>query len=542
MNVLKGDENRMMQKIQRFGGAMFTPVLLFAFSGIMVGLCTIFQNELIMGSIASPDTFWYQCWYVLKEAAWTVFRQVPMLFVVGLPIGLAKKQQGRACLEALVMYITFNYAMAAMLSNWGATFGIDYTMAAGNGTGLTMIASIKTLDTGMIGALVISGVTVWIHNRYFDTELPDWLGSFKGSSFVCVLGYFAMILLSIAFLIVWPKVQDTMMAMQTFFQNSGAMGIWVYSFLERILIPTGLHHFIYTPFIYDSAVVAGGIKVAWAEGLTVLAQSNDSLITLFPAGGFSLYGWSKMFASIGIGAAFYTTAKPTKKKAVLSLMIPVCLTAILCGITEPIEFTFLFVAPILFFVHAILSATLCTVLFLVGISGDFTSGLIQNSALNFIPLWSSHGSQYLLAFGIVIIFVIIWYIVFRTMIVKMNLLTPGREEDDEEVKLVSKAEYKASKAMEDTSNDPKESIEVVGGNAKKATIFLEALGGKENIVDVTNCATRLRVNIKDASMVQPLEVFKRAGAHGLVVKGNAIQVIVGMSVPSVREEFENLLK
>ncbi|MGX8835019.1 alpha-glucoside-specific PTS transporter subunit IIBC [Amedibacillus sp. YH-ame6] len=531
----------MMQKIQRFGGAMFTPVLLFAFSGIMVGLGTIFQNELIMGSIASPDTMWYQCWYVLREAAWTVFRQVPMLFVVGLPIGLAKKQQGRACLEALVLYITFNYAMAAMLTNWGSVFGIDYALEAGNGTGLAMVASIKTLDTGMIGALVISGVTVWIHNRYFDTPLPDWLGSFKGSSFVCVLGYFAMIILAGLFLVVWPRVQEAMMSLQTFFQSSGAVGIWVYSFLERILIPTGLHHFIYTPFVYDSAVVAGGIKVAWAESLTELAKSSDSLISLFPGGGFSLYGWPKMFASIGIGAAFYATAKPAKKKAVISLMVPVCLTAILCGITEPIEFTFLFVAPVLFFVHALLSASLCTVLYLIGLSGDFTSGLIQNSALNFIPLWSSHGSQYLLAFAIAIVFVVIWFFVFSFMIVKMNLPTPGREEDDSEVKLVSKAEYKASKALDDTSNDPKDSIEVAGGNTQKATGYLVALGGKENILDVTNCATRLRVNVKDASLIQPLETFKKFGAHGLVVKGNAIQVIVGLGVPSVREEFEKLL-
>ncbi len=534
----------MMQKIQRFGGAMFTPVLLFAFSGIMVGICTIFQNEMIMGSLASADTFWYKFWYVFREAAWTVFRQVSILFVIGLPIGLAKKQQARACLEAFVMYITFNYAVAAILSNWGSFFGVNYAIEAGDGTGLATIASIKTLDTGMVGALVISGITVWLHNRYFDKELPDWLGTFKGSSFACMIGYFVMIALAFVFCLFWPKVQLGISAMQVFMKSSGAVGVWVYTFLERILIPTGLHHFIYTPFVYDSAVVAGGIKVAWAESLTTMAQSTDSLIKLFPAGGFALYGWPKMFASTGIGAAFYKTAKPHKKKRVISLMVPVCLTAMLCGITEPIEFTFLFIAPLLFAVHAVLSATLCVVLYMVGMSGDFTSGLIQNSALNFIPLWATHWKQYLLAFAIAAVFVVIWFVVFTFLIKKLDLKTPGREDDEDEVKLVSKAEYKAAKAAEkeDTSNDPKEDIKVAGGNAAKAAAFLEALGGSENIEDVTNCATRLRATVKDPSQVQPVGVFQKAGAHGLISKGKAVQVIVGMSVPMVRQEFEELLE
>ena len=518
----------MMQKIQRFGGAMFTPVLLFAFSGIVIGFCTIAQNELILGSIAQPDTMWYQCWYVIKEAAWTVFRQVPLLFVVGIPIGLAKKQQGRACMEALVLYITFNYALAAMLQNWGTNFGVDYTLNAGGGTGLALIASIKTLDTGMIGSLVVAGIVVAIHNKYFDTELPEWLGTFRGSSLVCVIGFFAMIATAFAFLVIWPQVQNMISSMQTFFIESSYLGIWVYTFLERFLIPTGLHHFVYMPFTIDSAVVAGGITAAWAQELPTIARSTGSLAELFPAGGFALYGLSKMFAPLGIAGAFYVTAKDHKKQAVIGLMVPVVLTAILCGITEPIEFTFLFVAPILFLIHSILAATLATVAFMLGISGSMGAGLIQNASMNYIPLMGSHGFQYLELLILGLVFTVIWFIVFRFMILKMNLATPGREEDNEETKLVSKAEYKASKSTDSP-------------NLQKAKAFLEALGGKENIIDVTNCATRLRVTLKDESMVKSLAEFKKHGAHGLVTKGKAIQVIVGLSVPQVREEFEKLL-
>ncbi len=531
----------MMQKIQRFGGAMFTPVLLFAFSGIVVGLCTVFQNEMIMGSIANPATQWYKVWFVIKEGAWTLFRQVPLLFVISLPIGLAKKQNARASMEAFVLYLTFNYMLAAMLANWGMSFGVDYSVDAVSGSGLALVANIKTLDTGMVGALIVSGIVIYLHNKYFDTQLPEWLGVFKGSSFICMIGFFVMIPLAFIFMAIWPQVQNVIASMQTFFISTGAIGIWVYTFLERILIPTGLHHFIYMPMQYESIVMNGGLVAGWVESLPSIAQSTDSLRTLFPGGGFLLFGMSKVFAPIGISAAFYFTAKPNKKKEVLGLMIPVTLTAMFAGITEPIEFTFLFIAPLLFFVHALIAASLATVAYIAGITGNFSSGLINWLALNWLPLGQNHWQQYLLQVGIGLVFSFIWFVVFRFMIIKMNLPTPGREADDEEVKLVSKKEYNATKNGEGTENDPKEDIVVKGGDAAKAESFLSLLGGKENIVDVTNCATRLRVSVNDSSLIAPLNEFKKSGAHGLVVNGKAIQVIVGLSVPSVRDEFETLL-
>lgn len=254
----------MMQKIQKFGGAMFTPVLLFAFSGIMVGLTTVLTSEVIVGSIAEATTTWYKVWWTVKEGAWTIFRQIPLLFVVSLPIGLAKKQQARACMEALLLYLTFNYFIAAILTNWGAALGVDYSVEAGNGTGLALVASIKTLDTNMVGALVVAGVVVYLHNKYFNTKLPEWLGVFKGSCFVCAIGFFVMLALAVVFCFVWPIIQTGMKSLQGFFMGSGAVGVWVFTFCERILIPTGLHHFVYMPFAYESIAVDGGFKAAWA--------------------------------------------------------------------------------------------------------------------------------------------------------------------------------------------------------------------------------------------------------------------------------------
>ena len=385
----------MMQKIQKFGGAMFTPVLLFAFAGITIGVGTLFTTEAIMGSLASPENMWFKCWNVVLQGGWTVFNQLPLLFVVGLPIGMAKKQNARCCMEALVLYLTFHYFLNTILSQWGGTFGVDFSAEIGGTSGLTMIANIKTLDMGMIGALVISGIVIYLHNRFFDTELPDWLGTFSGSTFVFMVGFFVMIPVAFLAALIWPKIQVAMLVFQGFVKSSGAVGVGVFVFLERILIPFGLHHILYSPFFYDNVVVPGGIYSYWATKLPEIAASTASLKTLLPEAAFTSTGYSKIFGCPGIALAFYATAKPEKKKQVLGLLIPITLTAIFCGVTEPIEFTFLFVSPILFVVHAVLAAIISTTMYLAGIVGVFAGGVIEMASLNWIPLMGNHWQQYL---------------------------------------------------------------------------------------------------------------------------------------------------
>lgn len=521
---------KMLQKIQRFGGAMFTPVLLFAFAGIVIGIGTLFTTEAIMGSLASTDGLWYQFWNVILQGGWTVFNQLPLLFVVGLPIGLAKKQQARCCMEALVLYLTFQYFLSTILSQWGGTFGVDFSLETGGSSGLTMIASIKTLDMGMIGALLIACIVVYLHNKFFDTELPEWLGTFSGSSFVVIIGFFA--LLPVAFLSawIWPMVQDGMRSFQTFIADAGAIGVWIFIFMERILIPFGLHHLLYFPFFYDSAIINGGVYSAWATALPELAASSESLKSLAPWAWPTLTGLSKVFGCPGIALAFYVTAKDSKKKQIAGLLIPITLTAIFCGVTEPIEFTFLFIAPALFVVHAILAATLATVANALGVVGVLSGGLIEMSALNYIPLMAAHWQTYLTLLVVGLVFTGIYFVVFRFLILKFDFKTPGREDDEEEIKFHSKAEYREKQA---------------GGKAEKLSLaqkILEGLGGADNIVDVTNCATRLRVNVKDEKLVQSDSYFKSIGTHGLKATKTNIQVIVGLKVPQVREDFEALLK
>ena len=177
-------KDRVMQELQRFGGAMYTPVILFAFFGLTVAISIVCKNTMLLGSIADKGTVWYDFWFVVEQGAWTVFAQMPILFAIAVPIGFAKKEPARCAMETFVIYMCFNYFISGFLTLHGSFFGVDYSQAAGAGTGLAMIANIKTLDMGMLGAIFIACCSAWIHNHFYDTEIPDWLGIFKGPAFV----------------------------------------------------------------------------------------------------------------------------------------------------------------------------------------------------------------------------------------------------------------------------------------------------------------------------------------------------------------------
>ncbi|MCU6360162.1 alpha-glucoside-specific PTS transporter subunit IIBC [Enterobacter quasiroggenkampii] len=525
----------MLSQIQRFGGAMFTPVLLFPFAGIVVGIAIMLRNPLFVGeALTAPDHLFAQIVHIIEEGGWAVFRNMPLIFAVGLPIGLAKQAQGRACLTVLISFLTWNYFINAMGMTWGHFFGVDFSAEPTAGSGLAMIAGIKTLDTSIIGAIVISGIVTAIHNRYFDKPLPVFLGIFQGSSFVVILAFFVMIPCAWLTLLGWPKVQMGIESLQAFLRSAGALGVWVYTFLERILIPTGLHHFVYGPFIFGPAAVEGGIQVYWAQHLQEFSQSTLPLKTLFPEGGFALHGNSKVFGSVGIALAIWYTASPENRVKVAGLLVPATLTAVLVGITEPLEFTFLFISPLLFAVHAVLAATMATVMYTFGVVGNMGGGLLdQFLPQNWIPMFHNHAATVFTQIGIGVCFTGIYFVVFKTLIARLNLKTPGREES--EIKLYSKADYKAARGQ---TTAPAAASQQVG----QAAGFLQALGGAANIESINNCATRMRIALVDMAKTQSDDVFKALGAHGVVRRGNGIQVIVGLHVPQVRDQLESLMK
>ncbi|MFU2365520.1 MAG: PTS sugar transporter subunit IIB [Enterobacteriaceae bacterium] len=523
----------MLSQIQRFGGAMFTPVLLFPFAGIVVGLAILLQNPMFVGeSLTDPNSLFAQIVHIIEEGGWTVFRNMPLIFAVGLPIGLAKQAQGRACLAVMVSFLTWNYFIYAMGMTWGSYFGVDFTQDAVAGSGLTMMAGIKTLDTSIIGAIIISGIVTALHNRLFDKKLPVFLGIFQGTSYVVIIAFLVMIPCAWLTLLGWPKVQMGIESLQAFLRSAGALGVWVYTFLERILIPTGLHHFIYGPFIFGLAAVEGGIQMYWAQHLQEFSLSAEPLKSLFPEGGFALHGNSKIFGAVGISLAMYFTAAPENRVKVAGLLIPATLTAMLVGITEPLEFTFLFISPLLFAVHAVLAASMSTVMYLFGVVGNMGGGLIdQVLPQNWIPMFSNHADMMLTQIAIGLCFTLLYFVVFRTLILQFNMCTPGRE--DAEVKLYSKAEYKASRGQT-TAAEPKKELDQAAG-------ILQALGGVGNISSINNCATRLRIALHDMSQTLDDEVFKKLGAHGVFRSGDAIQVIIGLHVSQLREQLDSLI-
>ncbi|MDP9771113.1 PTS alpha-glucoside transporter subunit IICB [Kosakonia cowanii] len=524
----------MLSHIQRFGGAMFTPVLLFPFAGIVVGIAIMLQNPLFVGeTLTTPDNLFAQIVHIIEEGGWTVFRNMSLIFAVGLPVGLARQAHGRACLAVLVSFLTWNYFINAMGITWGHYFGVDFNAEPIAGSGLTMVAGIKTLDTSIVGAIVISGFVTAIHNHFYEKQLPVFLGIFQGSSFVVIMAFLAMIPCAWLTLFGWPKVQMGVESLQMFLRNAGALGVWVYTFLERILIPTGLHHFIYGPFVFGPAVVEGGIQLYWTQHLQEFSQSTMPLKSLFPEGGFALHGNSKVFGCLGIALALYSTAAPENRVRIAGLLIPATLTAMLVGITEPLEFTFLFISPVLFAVHAFLAASMVTLMYMCGVVGNMGGGLLdQFLPQNWIPMFHNHSSMVLTQIGIGMAFTGIYFLLFRMLILRFDLKTPGRAEID--VKLYSKADYKASRNQATAATTKV-------ARQDQAAAFLEALGGTGNILRVNNCATRLRITVSDIAMTQSDEVFKALGAHGVVRHGNSIQVIVGLHVPQVRDQIETLM-
>ncbi|EIJ68284.1 PTS system maltose-specific EIICB component [Fusobacterium necrophorum subsp. funduliforme ATCC 51357] len=288
--------------------------------------------------------------------------------------------------------------------------------------------------------------------------------------------------------------------------------------------------------MFGPAVVENGITAYWATHIQEFAASVEPLKEIFPQGGFALHGNSKVFGLPAAALAMYMCSKSSKKKIVAGLLIPAALTGFLTGITEPIEFTFLFAAPVLFVVHSVLGACMSSLMYLFGVVGNFGSGLIDFLAINWLPMFSNHAAQMIVQIGIGLIFSGIYFFVFRFLILKFNLKTPGREEEEEETKLYSKKEYRerAQKASQEKMTDEERYLE-------QAKRILEALGGKENIVEVTNCVTRLRVKVKEESIVEGDTAFKEAGAKGVVRNGNSFQIIIGFSVGQVRAAFDSLL-
>lgn len=528
----------MLQKIQRFGGAMFAPAMLFSISGLMVGVSALATSADIVGDLAVYGTPWYVFWTIIQRGSWTVFKRLPLLFAVALPIGLAQKQPARCCLEALVAYFAYCFFLSEIIKLSGDNLGLKYPSSLTSASGITIIDGIKTLDTGIIGPLAVSATVVAIHDRFYDVKVPDWLGTFSGSSLVYLISFFAVFALAAISAAIVPSVYAVTETLRHALAGVGPFGVGIFVLLERALEPMGLHHLLYMPIYYDNLVINDGIYATWSSLLPILSHSTRPLNELAPWAGFTATGWVKLFGLPAIAAAFYSTAKPERRAGLRAILVPAIIASVVCGVTEPLEFLFMFTHPGLFFLYAVLSSCLATTMNLFGIVGIFSGGLMEMAAFNFIPLMRTHAGSYLLALGIGLAFSLIFFVSFRALILIYDLKTPGREDhvaNRAAIDHLTGSGFAKEQSPNDEVNSRSDQDHVL------AERVIQLLGGVGNIVGATNCATRLRVEVADPSIVADNAAFVAAGAQGLIITGKTAQVIIGISVPRVKEHFDQIM-
>ena len=517
---------------------MFAPAMLFSISGLMVGISALATTVDIVGDMATYGTPWYIFWSIIQRGSWTVFKRLPLLFAIALPIGLAQKQPARCCLEALVAYFAYCFFLSEIIKLSGDNLGLMYPSSLSPATGITVIDGIKTLDTGIIGPLAVSTIVVAIHDRFYDAKVPDWLGTFSGSSLVYLISFFAVLGLAIFSAVTAPYAYDVTDTLRRALAGVGPFGVGIFVFLERALEPFGLHHLLYMPIYYDNLVINDGIYATWTNLLPILSHSTRPLNELAPWAGFTATGWVKLFGLPAIAAAFYSTAKPERRAGLRVILVPAIIASAVCGVTEPLEFLFMFTHPGLFLLYAVLSSCLATTMNFFGIVGIFSGGLMEMAAFNFIPLMRTHAGAYLLALGIGLAFSLIFFVSFRALILVYDLKTPGREDhiaDRTAIDCLTGSGFAKEQSAKDEADSQSDQDHIL------AEQVIRLLGGVGNIVGATNCATRLRIEVADPSIVADNASFVAVGAKGLIITGKTAQVIIGISVPRVKEHFDQIM-
>ena len=549
----------MLQYLQRIGKAIMLPIAALPVAGILLGV----GGSLINIAALENAPAIYQplidfvnipvitiILTIMQGVGNIVFGNLPILFAVGTAVGLAKQDKGTAALASVFGFLIMNEVISVLLSIGATPLGtlISGDVPAQYTQYVTTTLGIFTLNMSVFGGIITGIVTSTLHNKYYNIQLPAVIGFFSGSRFVPIVVSLAMAVVGALLAYIWPFVQDTIAVIALFVKNAGPIGTFLYGLIERALIPFGLHHIFYTPFWYGSFVdgqvlIDGTWQTIQGANYAYFAQLGNmqsivgadantmstivSGTTRFMAGKFPFM----MFGLPAAALAMYHTAVPSKKKIVGSLLVSAAVTAFLTGITEPLEFTFLFVAPVLYVVHCIMAGLSFFLMDILNvfIGMTFSGGLIDFTLFGILPAGAGVPTNWIRAILVGAGYSVVYYFLFKTLIIKLNLKTPGREGEDEETKLYSKADYQAAKGL-----DGKDEI------VQKAPEVLAALGGEENAISIDACITRLRVEVKDKSKVDK-DKLKALGAVGVVEVGNGIQAIFGAKADAYRHEINRIL-
>ena len=524
--------------LQRVGRSFMLPIAVLPVAGLLLGIGSSFTNATMIDTyglqaILGEGTILNMFLTVLSKAGSALFDNLPIIFAVGCAIGMAKKEKEVAALSAVIAYFTMNAAVNAMLVNSGQILDdgsiADFVL---QGT-ITSSVGIQTLQMGVFGGIIVGLGVAALHNRFYTIELPNALAFFSGSRFVPIISTVVYVLVGIGMFFVWPVVQNGIYALGGLVTGTGYLGTLIFGIIKRALIPFGLHHVFYLPFWQTG--VGGSMEVAgkMIEGgqNIFFAQLADPSTVHFSADACRYFSGEFIFMIFGLpGAALamYQTAKPEKKKQAGGLLLSAALACMATGITEPLEFSFLFVAPMLFAVQVILAGAAYMIAHILNIAVGltFSGGLLD--LFLFGILQGNAKTSWLRIIPVGIIYFLLYYGIFKFLILKFDLKTPGREDEDTETRLYTKADYNAAK-------------ESGVKGAEVSALITAGLGGKANIEDVDCCATRLRCTIKDPEKVQEA-LLKQSGSRGVILKGKGIQVIYGPQVAVLKTNLEAFLQ
>ena len=516
--------------LQRVGRSFMLPIALLPVAGLLLGIGSSFTNPTTLEAYGLDRIIYeggilYTVLDIMSKTGSAVFDNLALLFAVGVAIGMAKKEKEVSALSGAIAYLVMNTAISALINAKG---GIE--AMAENSTAVTL--GITTLQMGVFGGIIVGLGVAALHNRFYKIQLPQVLSFFGGTRFVPIISSIVFLGVGVIMFFVWPIVQGLIAKLGDLVLASGYAGTWIYGIIERALIPFGLHHVFYMPFwqtevggsmIIDGTLVQGAQNIFFAELASKSTSRFSVSATRFMSGKFPFM----IFGLPAAAFAIYRTAKPEKKKLVGGLLLSAALTSLLTGITEPIEFTFLFVSPILYGVHCILAGLsyMLTHIFGVGVGMTFSGGLIDLTLFGILQGNAKSNWIWIPIIGVV--YAVVYYFLFYFMIKKLNLKTPGREDDGEETKLYTRKDVEARKSAKSS------------GDVTSALI-LQGLGGKDNLSDLDCCATRLRVTVKNPAHVND-SMLKRSGASGVIRKGDGIQIIYGPQVSVIKSNLEDFL-
>lgn len=504
---------KLLEMSQNFSRAAVQPIMFLAIMGLLLAAAVIMQLDFMPEVVRFVGT-------LLKTMMDTMLNNLSVIFCVGLSAAFARKKKTDAAVVGLITYLIFLGANNAWLSSQGLLR--DAGVMGLYGTGQNMVLGFQVIDMNVFLGLVLGCICGYVHNKFCEKQFPEMFSIYGGSRLVFLIMVPITLILAIVLSYIWPVVNTGISLLSEFMKNAGSVGVFLYSFGNRFLIPTGLHHLLWMPFCFTEIggiAEIGGAAVSGAANIFYAEMGNAGSLTVMDDSiRFATFGFAKIFGSIGIGLAFIHCAKPKFKKAVGSMILPSVFVAAIAGITEPLDFSFLFISPLLWLVHSCITGLSETLLWILGSRTFALYGLLDTVVCNSVI--SPKLTKIYIFFLVGIVMTVVWYLVFSALIEKLDIKTPGRDESFE------------NEAGE-ISNMTEKTV-TKGYRQEDAKLIIRGLGGTTNIEAVNNCFTRLRCDVKDVSKVDQ-ELIRKAEQKGIIINGNNVQIIIGLTVENAKE-------